>query len=263
VNVNPLTADVLGLAEDANTHTSLGEGDERIVRDRFVLWMGPGAEPHWNVAQRFRIETEDEIDQVRAEIHSLLSARGRTACTWEVGSSATPPGLADLLRARGLVPDEPDPLQIGMVLDAPPPDIPEGVSVRVAESLADHAVSERIAHRCFGMDDPSDEQISDSHGRGQSRRYLASIDGTDVATGSATFTPHGVVLNAGSTLPEARGHGAYRALVRARWDDALAAGTPVLITQAGRMSLPILERLGFRVVCEIQVLLDEFDGGRA
>jgi hypothetical protein len=260
VGDNPPTAEVLGLAEDANTHTPLGEGDERIVRDRFVLWMGPGAEPHWNVAQRFRMQA-DEVDQVRAEIHTLLLARGRMACTWEVGSSATPPGLAGLLRARGLVPDEPDPLQIGMVLDEAPPAISAGVSVRVAESLADHAVSERIAHRCFGMDDPTDEQIADSHDRGQSRRYLARIDGKDVATGSATFTPHGVVLNAGSTLPEARGRGAYRALVRARWDDAVAAGTPVLITQAGRMSLPILERLGFRVVCEIQVLLDKFDRG--
>jgi len=141
VDVNRPTAEVLGLAEDANTHTPLGEGDERIVRDRFVLWMGPGTEPHWNVAQRFRMQA-DEVDQVREEIHALLLARGRTACTWEIGSSATPLGLADLLRARGLVPDEPDPLQIGMVLAAAPPAIPEGVSVRVAESLADHAVSD-------------------------------------------------------------------------------------------------------------------------
>jgi hypothetical protein len=199
----------------------------------------------------------DEVDEVRSEIHALLLARDRTACTWEIGSSATPPGLSGLL-SRGLVPDEPDPFQIGMVLDAAPPGIPAGVSVRVVESLADHAASERIAHRCFGMPEPSEEQIADSHGRGQSRRYLARVDGVDVATGSASFTPHGVVLNAGSTLPEARGRGAYRALVRARWDDAVAAHTPVLITQAGRMSLPILERLGFRVVCQIQVLLDEF-----
>jgi hypothetical protein len=35
----------------------------------------------------------------------------------------------------------------------------------------------------------------------------------------------------------------------------------VLITQAGHMSLPILERLGFRKVCEINVLLDEFASG--
>jgi len=248
---------VLGLAEDANTHTPLGEGDERIVRDRFVLWMGPGREPHWNVAQRFRMRA-DEVDVVRAEVHALLRERGRDACTWEVGSSATPPDLVALLRARGLTPDEPDPLQVGMVLDSPPPAIPATVEVRRAETEAEYATSERIARRCFGMDDPADEEIESSGSRGQSQRYLARIDGADVATATATFTPHGVVLNAGSTLPEARGRGAYRALVRARWDDAVAAGTPVLITQAGRMSLPILERLGFRKVCEIHVLLDEF-----
>lgn len=250
---------VLGLAEDANTHTPLGEGDERIVRDRFVLWMGPGEEPHWNVAQRFRMRA-DELDEVRAEVHALLRERGRQACTWEVGSSATPPGLVALLRSRGLTPDEPDPLQIGMVLESPPPTIPAAVAVRRVETAGDHATSERIARRCFGMDEPTDEELESSRSRGQSRRYLARIDGVDVATATATFTPHGVVLNAGSTLPEARGRGAYRALVRARWDDAVAAGTPVLITQAGRMSLPILERLGFHAVCEIQVLLDEFAG---
>lgn len=248
---------VLGLAEDANTHTPLAEGDERVVRDRFVLWMGPGREPHWNVAQRFRMRA-DEVDDVRAEVHGLLRERGRDACTWEVGSSATPPDLVALLRTRGLTPDEPDPLQIGMVLDSPPPAIPAGVAVRRAETAAEYATSERIARRCFGMDDPTDEEIESSGSRGRSQRYLARIDGADVATATATFTPHGVVLNAGSTLPEARGRGAYRALVRARWDDAVAAGTPVLITQAGRMSLPILERLGFRAVCEIHVLLDEF-----
>ncbi len=255
-----VNAHVLGLAEDANTHTPLGEGDERVVRDRFVLWMGPGAEPHWNVAQRFRMKA-GEVDEVRAELHALLRARGRQACTWEVGSSATPPGLVAMLRNRGLVPDDPDPIQIGMVLDAEPPPIPSGIAVRTVETDDDHAISERIARRCFGMDDPTDEELESSRARGGSRRYLARLDGADVATATATFTPHGVVLNAGSTLPAARGRGAYRALVRARWDDAVAAGTPVLITQAGRMSLPILERLSFRSVCEIQVLLDEFGAG--
>jgi len=35
-----------------------------------------------------------------------------------------------------------------------------------------------------------------------------------------------------------------------------AAGTPALITQAGRMSVPILERLGFFEVARITVLID-------
>ena len=56
-------------------------------------------------------------------------------------------------------------------------------------------------------------------------------------------------------LPRARGRGAYRALLRARWDDAVALGTPALITQGGSMSRPILERLGFERVGEVHMLL--------
>ena len=47
--------------------------------------MGRGDEPGWNVAQRFRLQAE-ELREVRAEIHEILRERGRTACTWEVGS---------------------------------------------------------------------------------------------------------------------------------------------------------------------------------
>jgi len=251
---------VLGLAEDANTHTPLAEGHERIVTDRFVLWMGTGPEPHWNVAQRFRFDAS-ELDAVIDQVHGLLERRGRHACTWEVGSSAQPPDLPDRLLDRGLVWDEPDPLQIGMMLASPPPDAPPGIEVRAAETQADFAASERIAYECFGMDPPSERQIEEQYARydpRSSRRYIASVGGEVAASASATFTAHGVVLNAGATLPAFRGRGLYRALVRARWDDALRAGTPVLVTQAGRMSRPILERLGFREVCRIHALLDEF-----
>jgi hypothetical protein len=53
-----------------------------------------------------------------------------------------------------------------------------------------------------------------------------------------------------------RGRGIYRALVRARWDEAVRRGTPALVVQAGRMSKPILERLGFETVCEMHALVD-------
>jgi hypothetical protein len=38
----------------------------------------------------------------------------------------------------------------------------------------------------------------------------------------------------------------------------VARGTPLLVTQAGPMSRPILHRLGFREVCELWILLDRF-----
>jgi hypothetical protein len=140
--------------------------------------------------------------------------------------------------------------------------VPEGVSVRVADTRDLYAASERIARTAFGMQDElTDQQLTALFQRSDlavSRRYLACVDGVDVATGNALFTEHGVVLNAGSTLPGWRGRGAYRALVRARWDAAVAAGTPVLVTQAGAMSRPILERLGFVAVCEVRALLDAF-----
>ena len=79
------------------------------------------------------------------------------------------------------------------------------------------------------------------------------------APGPRRPTEHGLLLYGGATLPHARGRGAYRALLRVRWDDAVALGTPALITQGGAMSRPILERLGFERVGEVDVLLDRFD----
>jgi GNAT superfamily N-acetyltransferase len=58
-------------------------------------------------------------------------------------------------------------------------------------------------------------------------------------------------------LPEARGRGVYRALVQARWRAAAARGTPALTVQAGRMSRPICERLGFAFLAPIRVFVDQ------
>jgi GNAT superfamily N-acetyltransferase len=245
----------LELAENANTYTPLGPKDERIVTDRYVLWMGAGDEPGWNVAQRFRFDP-GELGDVRAEIHEHLRARGRTACSWEVGTHAQPVGLVERLHALGLVDDEPTALAIGMVLTDPPAPGPEDVEVRRVSTDDEFYEAERIAAIAFGM------------GREPERRpyvpdpsnvvYLAYVDGRPVARSSAAFGERGATLFGGSTLPEARGRGAYRALVAARWEDAVARGTPVLVTQAGPMSRPILARLGFREVCEIRILVDRF-----
>ena len=53
-----------------------------------------------------------------------------------------------------------------------------------------------------------------------------------------------------------RGRGVYRSLVQARWDWAVELGTPALTVQAGRMSRPILERLGFEFVEPVRVYVD-------
>ena len=243
------------LAENANTYTPLGPTDERIVNERYVLWMGRGDEPGWNVAQRFRLEP-DEVEDVREEIHGHLRAKGRTGCTWEVGTHATPDDLVDRLLALGLVDDEPTPLAIGMVLTEQPAQPPPDVEVRRAATREEHLAAARIAAVAFGGPIPT--EVPDPEHDPENVVYLAYVDGEPVARGSASFSEHAVALFGGSTLPEARGRGAYRALVAARWEDAVARGTPALVTQASPMSRPILGQLGFRELCEIRILLDAF-----
>jgi GNAT superfamily N-acetyltransferase len=244
---------ILELAENANTHTPLGPNDERIVTDRYVLWLGPSDEPWANVAQRFRL-APDEVDEVRAEIHGHLRERGRTVCTWEVGSHATPADLADRLRARGLVDDE---YAVGMVLTEPPAQAPTGVEVRPAATDDERLAAARIAAIAFGAPELPTEPPPASTDP-NNVVYLAYVDGQPVARASGAYGEHGATLFGGSTLPEARGHGAYRALVAARWEEAVRRGTPLLVTQASPMSRPILGRLGFREVCELWILLDRF-----
>src|SRR5207247_560264 len=88
------------------------------------------------------------------------------------------------------------------------------------------------------------------------RIYGAWIDGRLAGAARAHFTPRGAMMAGGATAPWARGRGAYRALVRARWDDAAARGTPVLGVHANSRSSPILRRLGFEKVLQFRRLQD-------
>jgi len=223
--------------------------------------MGPGAHPSWNVAQRLRLMPET-IDSTVEDVHALLRERGRSACTWEIGSSATPSDLAEQLRARGFV-DDRDPYAVGMVLTAPPPAQPEGVEAREARDFEEFKAAQRVAEEAFGGDVGMDDaqlraRYEEKLATGLWTTFIALVGGEIVASASSTYVDGAVTLNGGAVLPQARGRGAYRALVAVRWADAVERGTPALVTQAGAMSRPILERLGFRAVAEITILLDEF-----
>ena len=89
-----------------------------------------------------------------------------------------------------------------------------------------------------------------------SRSFTALIDGRVVGTATAFVGDAGVNLFGGSVVEDARGRGVYRALVQARWELANERGTPALTMQAGRMSKPIAERLGFEFVGQARLYVD-------
>jgi GNAT superfamily N-acetyltransferase len=246
------------MAEYPNSFGPLARGDERIETARFTLCMGAGR--RWNTVQRQRFRT-DEVDDVLAEVRSLLRARGRDRTQWEIGSAAEPPDLPELLLERGLVRDK-EPYAVALLLTTePPPGAPE-ITARRVETFEEFAAAHAVQAQAFGM--PGDEIAESGATLAERWRdtpnivHAAWLDGDMVSAGTCAPTPHGVLLYGGATLERARGRGAYRALLRARWDEAAARGTPALMTQAGAMSLPILKRLGFERVGHVHMLLDEF-----
>ena len=89
------------------------------------------------------------------------------------------------------------------------------------------------------------------------RQFVARVDHQIVATALAVVGDGALNLFAGAVVPEARGRGLYRALVRARWELAVQIGRSALTVQAGRMSRPIVERLGFEPVASVRNYVDK------
>ena len=246
------------IAEYPNSFGPLGPRDERIETDRYTLCMGGGK--NWNTVQRQRFEP-DEIDDVLEEVRALLRERGRDRTQWEVGSSARAGDLVDRLLERGLVPDK-DPYAVALVLThAPPPPPPEIVARRV-ETFEEYAAANAVQWEAF--ETPADEidearaKLAERWNETVNVMHAAWLDGEIVAAGTSALTEHGLLLYGGATAPRARGRGAYRAVLHARWEEAVRNGTPALITQGGSMSRPILERIGFERVGGVHMLMDRF-----
>ncbi len=145
-----------------------------------------------------------------------------------------------------------------MLTDEPPPIGPEFTARRI-ETLAELEAACEVQWEAFGATPAEIEEgralLPERFADGVNLRHGVWLDGEVVSTGMAAPTERGLLLYGGATAERARGRGAYRALR----DDAVALGTPALITQGGSMSRPILERLGFERVGEVHMLLDVFE----
>jgi hypothetical protein len=199
---------------------------------------------------------EHELDDVIAHVHELVQPDKHQV--WWISDAARPTNLVDLLRERGFAETKEGAHELrAVVLTSAPDPIPDGVEVRRVETYEDFLAAREV--QWDGFETPEERRALQ---RGNLRRdfeesialeipvgFLALLDGKPAATGMAVPSPRGVFLIAGTTAPWARGHGLYRALVRARWDYAVERGTPALVVQAVvDTSFPILQRLGFETV---------------
>jgi GNAT superfamily N-acetyltransferase len=176
-----------------------------------------------------------------------LIARQRAApppVEWKLHGHDEPADLADRLRAAGFVAQERETVVAGPVapLAAAPPLLPEGVRLREVSARAD---LDRVAgERTWLADGLAREMAADP----QALTVVVAEAGDElVASAWVRFlTGTGfATLWGGSTVPQWRQRGIYRALVEYRARLAEARGYSLLQVDALDTSRPILLKLGF------------------
>jgi len=235
---------------------------ERIEGDGVRFFVTPS----WISVGKHRLEPEG-VESAIAAARSLARERGRTKIEWSLGPDATPEDLARRLLEAGLVrADEPPFARSGaaLVLTSPPPPPPSGIATRRVASLDDFRSCDNVYS--VGFETPEEDRAAwdatleqrwaSYQTEDHVLQFVASMGGEPVAAATALLTSVGVFLGGAATLPEARGRGAFRALVHARWEEAVRRGTPFLAVEAGPQSRPVLERLGFERIGETEAFLD-------
>jgi hypothetical protein len=192
-----------------------------------------------------------------------MRVNGASIGRWWISDHATPADLETRLLTHGLKMVEKDYLVDGLLLTAPPPPAPADVEARAVANAEEFAAAVEAQEEAFGT--PPDRlpdraallaEYALTHASDVGALFAVWVDGRIAGGGRVSFSPRGVHMAGGSTAPWARGRGAYRALVRARWDAAVERGTPALAVAAGAMSAPILYRLGFERICGFRRLED-------
>ncbi len=256
-----MTPTPLELCEDFVLHIPPRLGLQTIVTAGFAcVPRGPGG----TVVQRIRLADVGEIHAGVEQVRTIAREADRSRVSWWVGELSTPDDIVDLLAAEGLLPDDDEPLLASLALDRPPGGTPPPVEIVRVESLDDFLAAQEIDLITMGVPPDEREPILEGNREhwdavreeGILQSYLARVDGRFVAFARSAFGAHGVALLGGGTLEADRGNGYYTALVHARWRDAAERGTPLLCIQAGAMSRPILEGLGFAHLGEIRILVD-------
>jgi GNAT superfamily N-acetyltransferase len=203
----------------------------------------------------------EAVDELIADTVAYMESQPQVQeFEWKTRGHDWPPELDGLLRAHGFEPDEVETVMVGearhLAVDV---DLPEGVSVRRVDQAPDRDAvvteAQAVATRIFGQGATGAEmleRLDRMEGREQFWVAEAETDnGREVICSGRLNRVEGTEFAGiwgGSTLPEWRGKGIYRALTAARARAALDEGVRYINSDCTVMSRPILERSGLVAV---------------
>jgi GNAT superfamily N-acetyltransferase len=195
----------------------------------------------------------NELDAFIARQRDFFAARGEPV-EWKTRGHDEPADLPDRLRAAEFVPEERETVLIGVAADVDEdPVLPPDATLRQISSTADLDRIAALETRVWSQDmtgvvgwlsailatepDGLDIFAVEVAGEVVCAAWIRYVAGTDFA-----------MLWGGSTLPDQRGRGLYRATVEHRARHAVERGFRYLEVDASDDSRPILQRLGFTAV---------------
>jgi GNAT superfamily N-acetyltransferase len=216
------------------------------VTPRVVRHIGPPGHPCWVLYAD--LDGTDPDGVIRGE-QAHFGGLGR-GFEWKHFAHDRPADLPARLLAAGFVAEPPEAL-MALDLTSLPAwlDAPAGHGVREGGAELQGAVGSVMAAVWPGQASRIAEQLAILLREApDAMRLFVAFEGHDPVAAAWSLRTAGspfLGLFGGSSLPEHRGRGHYRALVAARARHALAHGARALTVDAGPMSAPILERLGF------------------
>jgi hypothetical protein len=246
-------------AQNPDRYTRISSDVERYIDEQVCVIQGTV----WAGVSGIRVG-ENDVEALVAEVHERVPAEKKLV--WWLDPDVQPPDLYDRLTTLGLrPPDDGGGVLHALACVEEPPAGPAGIAVTRVETFEAHVAATEVMWEAFAT--PPDRRAAQqrhlraefeaARDAGVPVTFLAHLDRRPAGVGRSIYSERGVFLIAGSVLEWARGRGVYRALVRARWDDAVAHGTPALVTEAlPDTSYPILKRVGFVDVCTIRRLED-------
>lgn len=239
--------EMLALFDRFERREAVAVGQRLERTPHLVRHVGVPGQPSWIVWHDL---AGADVDAVIADEVAYWAALGQEV-EWKFHAHDLPADLRERLVAAGFEPDDEEALMLLDLRRAPP----------WVEGGAGHEVHEVGAEGVDAVATVIASVWPDEVGRFLARyrdegvaatervRFFVAYDGAaPVASGwteaSGPATPF-LGLWAGAVLPTHRGRGLYRAVVAARARYALGKGYRFLTVDAGPMSRPILERLGF------------------